>query len=146
MKRDIKYLLAYTGPISVIIGLYFQGLFFYSAVIYAYIMIPVLELFINNQRDDDNFNGTYNTWNHVVGTVSGTDMKTFVNGSAAGTATFSGSRQTNSYALRLGGIYSAYSTDAYHLDGKMGAARIYSRALSAAEIENNYKTHKERYS
>ena len=56
MTRDIKYLLAYTGPISVIIGLYFQGLFFYSAVIYAYIMIPVLELFINNQRDDDNFN------------------------------------------------------------------------------------------
>ena len=56
MKRDIKYLLAYTGPISVIIGLYFQGLFFYSAVIYAYIMIPVPELFINNQRDDDNFN------------------------------------------------------------------------------------------
>ena len=95
---------------------------------------------------NDNFNGTYNTWNHVVGTVSGTAMKTFVNGSAAGTATFSGSRQTNSYALRLGGIYSAYSTDAYHLDGKMGAARIYSRALSAAEIENNYKPHKERHS
>ena len=82
----------------------------------------------------------------MVGTVSGTAMKMFVNGSAAGTATFSGSRQTNSYALRLGGIYTAYSTDAYHLDGKMGAARIYSRALSAAEIENNYKTHKERYS
>ena len=96
--------------------------------------------------DNDNFNGTYNTWNHVVGTVSGTAMKIFVNGSAAGTATFSGSRQTNSYALRLGGMYSAYSTDAYHLDGKMGAVRIYSRALSAAEITNNYNTHKDRYS
>ena len=56
MRRDIKYLLAYTGPISAIIALYFQGLFSYSTVIYAYIMIPILELIINNQRDDDEFN------------------------------------------------------------------------------------------
>jgi len=94
---------------------------------------------------DDNFDGTYNTWNHVVGTVSGTDMKTFVNGSVAGTATFSGSRQTNSYALRLGGVYSAYSTDAYHLDGKMAGTRIYSKALSAAEVKSNFNAHRKRF-
>ena len=56
MRRDIKYLLAYTGPISAIIALYYQGLFSYSTVIYAYIMIPILELIISNQREDDEFN------------------------------------------------------------------------------------------
>ncbi|MDG2147705.1 MAG: hypothetical protein P8K14_05775 [Flavobacteriaceae bacterium] len=50
MRRDIKYLLAYTGPISAIIALYFQELFSYSTVIYAYIMIPPLCYRLMNPR------------------------------------------------------------------------------------------------
>jgi len=92
-----------------------------------------------------NFNGTYNKWDHVVFTITGTAAKVFVNGSAGGTGTFSGTRQTNTVPIRIGGIYS-WNTTGYELDGKMGAVRIYSRALNAAEIANNYNTHKDRYS
>ena len=98
----------------------------------------------NDAGDNNNFNGTYNKWDHVVCTITGTAMKVFVNGSAGGTDTFSGTRQTNAVPLRIGGIYT-WSTTGYELDGKMGAVRIYSRALSTAEIANNYNTHKERY-
>ena len=60
----------------------------------------------NDAGDNNNFNGTYNKWDHVVCTITGTAMKVFVNGSAGGTDTFSGTRQTNAVPLRIGGIYS----------------------------------------
>jgi len=56
MAGDIKYLLAYTAPLSTIIALYFQGPLSYSTLIYAFIMVPILELIINNQKNDDEFN------------------------------------------------------------------------------------------
>ncbi len=56
--RDIKYLLAYTGPLSAIIALYFQGILSYSTFFYAFLMVPILELIIDNQQDDHEYNET----------------------------------------------------------------------------------------
>ncbi|MBR98549.1 MAG: alkane 1-monooxygenase [Flavobacteriaceae bacterium] len=56
--RDIKYLLAYTGPLSAIIALYFQGILSYSTLFYAFLMVPILELIIDNQQDDHEYNET----------------------------------------------------------------------------------------
>ena len=41
--RDLKYLLAYILPVSVIIGIYFGGIWSFSAFVIAYILIPALE-------------------------------------------------------------------------------------------------------
>jgi len=94
--------------------------------------------------DNNNFNGVYNKWDHVVFTISGTSMKIYVNGANGGTATFSGTRQTNTIPLRFGGVYSWYTTN-YMLTGRMAGMKIYSKALTEAEVLSNYNNQKARF-
>ncbi|MEH6536860.1 MAG: alkane 1-monooxygenase [Psychroserpens sp.] len=42
--KDLKYLAAYSIPLVVFIGLYFKGPLVYFAPIYAFVIIPILEL------------------------------------------------------------------------------------------------------
>lgn len=42
----MKYLLAYSIPVLGILGIYFQGVWSYSAFFYAFILIPILEYFL----------------------------------------------------------------------------------------------------
>ena len=53
---DIKYLLAYTIPISAIIGIKFGGIWSFTTVIYAFGLIPIWEALIkpNNNKLDEN--------------------------------------------------------------------------------------------
>ena len=94
--------------------------------------------------DNDNFNGIYNKWDHVVGVVDDFTVTIYVNGVASGNASFSGTRQTNSRPIRLGNSYT-YSVLNHPLIGKIGMFRMYKRALSSKEILGNYRTVKGRY-
>ena len=74
------------------------------------------------------------TWYHLVGTIEGTAMKMYVDGIQAGTATFSGTRQTG---IKV--IVGAHSTTGGRIfRGAIDDARIYNRALSAEEIRYLY--------
>lgn len=42
--KDLKYLTAFSIPLMVFIGLYFQGLFTFLTPVYAFVIIPILEL------------------------------------------------------------------------------------------------------
>ena len=46
--RDLKYLFAYSIPLSTFLSIYFLGIYSYGAVFYAFLVIPVLEVFISN--------------------------------------------------------------------------------------------------
>ena len=54
--RDIKYTIYWSS--SAIIALYFQGILSYSTLFYAFLMVPILELIIDNQQDDHEYNET----------------------------------------------------------------------------------------
>ena len=86
---------------------------------------------------DDNFDGVYDKWDHVVATISGTTMSLYVNGVLDTTGTFSGSRQTNNMPIRLGASYTNGSYD-YPMAGQMADVRVYSAALSAANVKELY--------
>ncbi len=43
--KDLKYICAYTIPIMAIIGLWLQGIYTFLTPIYAFVFIPVIELF-----------------------------------------------------------------------------------------------------
>ena len=45
MWRDLKYLLAYSIPLAVALGLYFQGIWSYNGIWVAFVLIPLLEVF-----------------------------------------------------------------------------------------------------
>lgn len=42
--KDLKYLAAYSIPVMVFIGIYFRGLFAYLTPVYAFVLIPLLEI------------------------------------------------------------------------------------------------------
>ena len=52
--KDLKYLAAYTLPVSAIISLYYQGYWSYFTPFYAFVIIPVLELLL--PLDSSNIN------------------------------------------------------------------------------------------
>jgi alkane 1-monooxygenase len=48
--KDLKYLMSYTIPLSALVALEIQGWFSYATVIYAFGLIPILELLLHTQN------------------------------------------------------------------------------------------------
>ena len=63
--RDLKYLFAYTVPISVYISLISTGIWTYSAVFYVFLIIPFLDLILGEEKDnlpDESVASIQNKW------------------------------------------------------------------------------------
>ena len=85
-----------------------------------------------------------NSWSYIVGTYDGTRMKAYVNGvmlyDVGLTGTISG---TGNWAV---GCYQPSPTDQTHnFDGKISNAKIYNRALTAAEVQQNFNALRGRF-
>jgi hypothetical protein len=79
------------------------------------------------------------TWGHVVGVLDTTSIRLYLNGIEIGTAT---TRTINPNANN-NPLYISGPT--YSLNGKIAISRIYNRALSPAEILQNYNATKQRF-
>ncbi len=77
-------------------------------------------------------------WHHIVGTISGDNVKIFVDGIEKGSDIFSGTRQTNNESLKIG----RYSSVGSYYTGNIQDVRFYDRALSLAEIQGLYDSYK----
>jgi len=76
-----------------------------------------------------------NSWNHVAVKILGTSMSITLNGTET-TATFAGTRQTNTETIRF---CNKYQTDNdYPFDGKIDQVRIFDKALSSSEVTTLY--------
>ena len=83
------------------------------------------------------------TWGHLVITKSGNTLTGYLNGAQAWTNT-PGSSATHDFSgIRIG---TRGSASGYYWDGKFAAVRIYSKALTASEVLQNYDAMKGRYS
>jgi PKD repeat protein len=76
-----------------------------------------------------------NVWTHLAVTYDGTMMRFYVNGSQVDTKAASGTIQTNSNPLRIGG-----NTYGQYFAGLIDEVRIYNRALSQGEIASDMNT------
>ncbi len=91
---------------------------------------------------DARVNYTANVWNHLVGTFSQPNGKAYVNGVLnAATLTMNNPIENLNDVLY---ISRRISTGIYW-NGTIGEIRIYSRALSASEIQHNYLSTRWRY-
>ncbi len=58
--KDLKYLTAFSIPLMAFIGLYFQGVYAFLTPVYAFVLIPILELIFpvdsNNISEEDSQN------------------------------------------------------------------------------------------
>lgn len=99
-------------------------------------------------------NGTgsfLNSWKQIVRTYDGTTLTSYINGAAGGTGALSWNPPWESvsgqwWLIFCGGDGTYYSGTAANLfAGKMGIIRVYTRALSASEVAQNYSVSKAAY-
>jgi hypothetical protein len=77
-----------------------------------------------------------NAWTHLALTYNGTTLRLYVNGIQVRSQAVSGTIETNSSPLRIGGN-SPYGE---YFIGRIDEIRIYNRALSQAEIQTDMNT------
>lgn len=92
-------------------------------------------------RLTDGFTPIVGTWYHTAVTYNGASVIQYVNGSSFSTLNYVGTPTTSGGELRL---MRRWDTTNY-LSGILPIARIYNRALSAAEILANYNSMKGRF-
>ena len=82
-----------------------------------------------------------NSWNHIVCTYTSGTKRIYLNGIQVGVATgLTGTISTNANGPRIG----AHSSG-YYLDGEIAASRVYNKALTAAEVTQNFNAQKSRF-
>ena len=85
-----------------------------------------------------------NQWNNVVATWDGTNKRIYVNGVLRATsATLTGTVTQNTTGAAFIGIYGG---GGYPFNGRIAQTQIYNRALSAAEIQQNFNATRSRFS
>lgn len=80
------------------------------------------------------------TWNHVVGTTSGSSHVLYLNGVQIGSATAAGPWPASNQPIGIG--YGNIHT--YH-NGNISNVKLYNRALSISEVRQNFNATKGRY-
>ena len=100
-------------------------------------------LFVNSTS----YTGTLGTWYQLVyvfTNVAANTLQTFVNGSSIGTVNHSLASILNTSANLYIGSYNN-GEFAQWFDGKIGIVRLYNKALTSAEVLNNYNLDKWKY-
>ena len=85
------------------------------------------------------------SWYQVVGTYTSGTRRLYINGVQVNSDTQSGTIATNSGGMSIG-VYGGFSGGrGYYYNGNLAACRIYNRALTVAEIQQNYNALKGRF-
>lgn len=92
-----------------------------------------------------NFNLTANVYNHLVAIRDGNTMRTYVNGVQVATASNSTQIAQSSALIFMIGLGYTTSSGRY-FTGDIPVFRIYSEALSATDVDKNYRGFKQRFS
>ena len=85
-----------------------------------------------------------NRWNNIVATWDGTNKRIYVNGSLkASSANLTGTVTQNNTGAAYIGIYGNFA--GYPFNGRIAQTKIYNRALTPQEVQENYLASKDRY-
>jgi hypothetical protein len=84
---------------------------------------------------------TVNQWNHVVGTFASGNRRVYINGVLVASDAPVQTIPTNSGGQTIG----MYNPNGYFYNGSIGVIRVYNRALTAAEVSQNFNALRTRY-
>jgi hypothetical protein len=91
-----------------------------------------------------NFINTSN-WYQVVGTFVSGSRRLYINGVQVNSDTLSGTIDTNAGGMSIG-VYGGYNgSRSYYYNGNLSVCKVYNRALSASEIQQNFNAARSRY-
>ena len=82
-----------------------------------------------------------NQWLHIITTFNGTLLSSYVNGVAGPTNNASFNISSSTFTI---GLRTSQAVENYY-SGKVSAARIYNRALTAAEVSQNFNALRARF-
>jgi hypothetical protein len=91
-------------------------------------------------RPNAGFTLPENTWNHIVGSYDGSNMRIYVNGILYSTTPQSGSILTSTTNLYVGMSFASEEFPGY-----ISVARIYNRGLSTSEVQQNFNAQRNRF-
>ena len=77
-------------------------------------------------------------WHHIVGTYDGSALKFYLNNTLANSSSTTATPNQNNDALQI--LQSQYS-----IDGRIACAKVYNRALTQAEVTQNYNAQQSRF-
>ena len=80
-------------------------------------------------------------WYNVVGTYISGDRRLYVNGVQVNSNTTTGTLSTNTSGMTIG----CYGGGGYMYNGSISAVKVYNRALSATEVQQNFQALRSRY-
>lgn len=87
-------------------------------------------------------------WHHLAATyASGTGRRIYANGALVASDSLASTVNTNNGGMSIGAYdgYNGASGRSYFLNGGLAVCRIYNRALSLAEVQQNYDFQKTRF-
>jgi hypothetical protein len=121
-----------------ILGRWFSGVASY--MLYASTSTQLL-FFINTSNSPVNISGT--GWKHIVGTYDSTNRRVYIDGQEIGSGTgYTSPIAVGDKPIEIGRYA---GNTAYEYDGEIAQPRIYNRALTAAEVLQNYNSGKNTY-
>ena len=86
-------------------------------------------------------------WFHAVVVRSGNNLSSYINGNLKGTNVIntSGGSGSTTNTIRMGMANPSNIAYSWHMNANVSAAKMYNRALSAAEVSQNFNALKSRY-
>jgi hypothetical protein len=102
--------------------------------------------FNGSWRNTSGFTAATGVWYDVVGTYDGSDVKLYVNDVVEGTLNYSGTSASGGTDVRIARRWDSSPTSSgNYIDGAIPIVRIYNRALSAAEVSQNFSFQRGRF-
>jgi len=84
---------------------------------------------------------TLNTWQQIIFTYNGSGLAIYSNGASGGSNAFTGTPNSSGAGIRIG---RRWDTENYFA-GNIAITRVYNRALTSTEIQQNYNALKSRF-
>jgi hypothetical protein len=91
-----------------------------------------------------NFINTSN-WYQLVGTFVSGNRRLYINGTLVNSDTLSGTIATNTGGMSIGAYGGFSGSRSYYYNGNLAICKIYNRALSAAEVAQNFNATRNRF-
>lgn len=84
-------------------------------------------------------------WAHIVGTYTSGTRRLYINGALVNSDSQTGTIATNTNGISIGVFGGFNGGRGYYYNGRIGAVRVYNRALSPSDVLQNYNATKTRF-